>query len=211
MDTLTLTDDEAVAIAATLAGDWRAPLPTIDTASKDDMARALFRGRRSLVIRDLAESDGTPLAAAAELRKRMNTGLRAFFILADAVGNWLPHGISVYLYGPSVDAVELSHVVAAAGVHYFRIAPPPGLWAALTDLAQAVYTDGFANPPATLATAPPPPAGAPDRSPSAAFLHVVAGNGIRSVKIAKGAISTGRGPVPAPFPSLEAATTWLLS
>ena len=81
MDVLALTDDEAVAIAATLPEPWRAPLPTVDQTNRDSLVKASYRGRRALVVRELAASDGTLTGLAAEVAKRLGTGLRAFFLL----------------------------------------------------------------------------------------------------------------------------------
>ncbi|HUA28696.1 MAG TPA: hypothetical protein VMC03_07405 [Streptosporangiaceae bacterium] len=201
MDMLALTDDEAVALATFFPDPWRAPLPTVDLTNRDDLARAAYRGRRSLVVRDLAEPDGSPAGLAAEVVKRLATGLRAFFVFTDENGDWLPGGVTVYLYGPALDAIEVSQTVADAGVHYFRLAPPPGQWQALASLAESIYADGFADP-----------AGQPGKArPAAALLHVVRPDGIRSIRVARGTATTGRGPVPAPFPSISAAIAWLLA
>jgi hypothetical protein len=201
MDMLALTDDEAVAVAVSLPEPWRAPLPTVDQTSRDSLVQATYRGRRSLVVRDLAESDGTPVGLAAEVVKRLGAGLRAFFLLADEKGNWLPSGITVYLYGPALDAIEVSQTVADAGVHYFRLAPHPGQWQALALLAESIYADGFADPAAQRGRA----------RPAAALLHVVRSDGIRSIRVARGTVTTGRGPVPAQFPSISQAIAWLLA
>jgi hypothetical protein len=201
MDMLALTDDEAIALAIFLPDPWRAPLPTVDRASRESLVQATYRGRRSLVVRDLAASDGTLSGMAAEVAKRLGTGLRAFFLLADEQGNWLPGGATVYLYGPALDAIEVSQTVADAGVHYFRLAPPPGQWQALTLLAESVYADGFAEPAGQAGQA----------RPAAALLHVVRPEGIRSIRVARGTVSTGRGPVPAQFPSIAEAIAWLLA
>jgi hypothetical protein len=201
MDLLTLTDDETIALAALLRGQWRAPLPTVDQTSRDDLARAVYRGRRSLIVRGLAESDGTPAGPATEVAERLGAGLRAFFVFVDETGNWLPTGISVYLYGPALETIEVSQTIAAAGVHYFRIGPPPGQWQALTLLSESIYADGFAHP-----------AGERDRPrPAAALLHVVRPDGTRFIRIARGTVTTGRGPVPARFPSVTDAVSWLLA
>lgn len=205
--TLTLTDDETAVVAASLGEPWRAPLPTVDLSSRDDIAQAVLRGRRSLVVRDLAESDGTLAGAAAEVRKRLDLGLRAFFLLADDEGNWVRGGVTLYLYGSGVDAIELSHVVAAAGVHYFTIPPPPGQWTSLTGLAEAIFADGFPDDAGRTGGA----AGAGRRPPAAALLHVVRPDGIRLIRITRGAVTTGRGPVPARFPSVPDAVAWLLA
>jgi hypothetical protein len=201
MDMLALTDDEAVALATFFPDQWRAPLPTVNQKNRDDLAQAVYRGRRSLVVRDLAEPDGTPAGPAAEVAKRIGTGLRAFFLLADEAGDWLPSGITVYLYGPALDAIEVSQTVTDAGVHYFRLAPPPGQWQALTMLAESIYADGFADPASQRGKA----------RPAAALLHAVRPDGIRLIRVARGTVTTGRGPVPAQFPSVPEAVAWLLA
>lgn len=192
-----LTDDEAAAVALHANGAWSAPLPTVDETSRAELVAAVLRGRRSLVVRDLALPDGTPVGETAEVLKRLGTGPRVAFVCADAEGKWLPAGVTVYLYGATVDDIELSHVVAPAGVHYFRVAPPPGQWAALTELAEAIYADGF-----TAADGAPQPA--------AAVLNVVRPDGVRGIRVARGSATSGRGPVPASFPSVADAISWLV-
>lgn len=197
-DTLRLTDDEAAAIAILASGAWRTPLPTVNEASDADLAAAVLRGRRSLVVRDLAEPDGTPVAEAAEVLKRLGTGPRALFMVVGGDGAWIPSGFTVYLYGATVAEIEMSHLVAASGVHYFRVAPPPGQWGALTGLAEAIFADGF-----TAADGGPQPA--------AAVLNVVRPDGVRGVRVARGSATSGRGPVPASFPSVADAISWLVA
>jgi hypothetical protein len=107
----------------------------------------------------------------------------------------------VYLYGSALDAIEVSQTVAEAGVHYFQLDPPAGQWNALTLLAESVYSDGFA--------AQPEGSGAP--RPVAALLHVARPDGIRFIRITRGSVTTGRGPVPARFPSVAEAVSWLLA
>jgi len=196
--TLTLTDDEAAALALEANGAWRTPLPTVDLTSAADVAQAVLRGRRSLAVRDLATPGGTAVAEAAEVLKRLGGGPRAMFMLVDSDGNWVPAGLTVYLYGARVNDVEMSHVVSAAGVHYFRVMPPGRQWYALTELAEAVYADGF-NPAANGA-----------QQPAAAVLVVVREQGIRSVRIAPGSASAGD-PGPVAFGSVAEAAAWLLT
>ncbi len=195
--TLALTDDEAAAIALRADGGWRTPLPTIDQASEADLAAAVLRGRRSLVVRDLAQPDGTPTGPAADVLARLGTGPRAAFTLVDEQGRWIPSGLTVYLYGPSPDHIAMSHVVAAAGVHYFRVQPPAGQWAALTELAQAVFDSGFSAAES----------GAPQ--PAAAVLSVAGQDGIRNVLVGHGEASTLSGPGHAAFRSAAQAVSWM--
>jgi len=197
--TLTLTDDEAAALAVAANGAWRTPLPTVDMVSEADMARAILRGRRSLVVRDLATPEGAATGEAAEVLKRLGTGPRAMFILVDEAGVWVPAGLTLYLYGASVDDVELSHVVSAVGVHYFRVLPPRRQWLALTELAEAVFADGFTA------------AAAGAQQPAAALLTVVRADGIRGIRVAQGTAAASFDAVPASFDSVPAAVGWLLA
>jgi hypothetical protein len=199
IDTLALTDDEAAAIALQANGAWRTPLPTVDETSEADLAAAILRGRRSLVIRELAKPDGTAIGEAAEVVTRLGTGPQAAFMLVDGDGNWVPAGFTVYLYGHALDDVEMSHIVASAGVHYFKLAPPPRQWFALTELAEAVFEDGFTA------------AESGAQQPAAALLLVVRQDGIRSVRAAHGEASAGRGPETQRFTSVAQAVSWLLA
>jgi len=199
-DTLKLTDEEAAAIAVLADGAWRTPLLTINEASKVELAASVLRGRRSLVVRDLADADGMPTGLAAEVLKRLGTGLCAMFMLVDGSDAWLPGAFNSYLYGASVAEIEMTQVVGAMGVHHFRVAPPPGPWHALTGLAEAIYASGF----------PDGQDNSGGRSPASALLHVVRPGGLRSIRIARGTVTTGRGPVPARFPSVPDAVSWLL-
>ena len=120
-------------------------------------------------------------------------------MLVDADGNWFPTGPTVYLYGPAPDHVEMSHVVAPAGVHYFRVMPPPRQWHALTELAEAVFQDGFTT--------------AEDgaKQPEAALLSVIGEPGLRSVRVAHREASIVQGHEPAAFTSVAQAVGWLLA
>jgi hypothetical protein len=195
---LTLTDDEAVAVAFLADGTWRPPLPTVDDTSDAELAAALLRGRRSLIVREFAEPDGTLTGAAAEVLKRFGAGPRAAFLLLDAAGNWVPGGATIYLYGTTIGDIEMSHVIAAAGVHYFRVAPLPRQWHALAELAEAVFADGL-----TTAEVGPQPA--------AALLLITGapGAGLKSIQVAKGSVRVAQGPITGTFPSVAAAVAWL--
>jgi hypothetical protein len=199
MNKLALTDDEAAALALRADGAWAAPLPTINNADRAQVAAAVLRGRRSLAVRDLATPGGDPTGAAAEVLNRLGTGPRAGFMLKTADGIWFHRGLTVYLYGPSVADVELSHLIAPAGVHYFTVSPPSGQWQALTSVAETIHAEGF-----TVDEPGVPP-------PAAALLNVVRPDGIRSIRVTRGTVSTGRGPVPAQFPSIAEAIAWLLA
>jgi len=196
---LALTDDEAAAVAVHANGAWRTPLPTVDESDEADLALAILRGRRSLVIRELGQPDGTITGAAAEVLAKLGAGPCAAFMLVDADGNWFPAGPTVYLYGPAPDHVDMSHVVAPAGVHYFRVTPPPRQWFALTELAEAVFEDGFTT--------------AEDgaKQPAAVLLSVLRQPGLRIVRVAHGQASTAASREPVVFGSVAQAVDWLLT
>jgi hypothetical protein len=196
---LALTDDEAAAVAVHANGAWRTPLPTVDERDKADLGLAILRGRRSLAVRELCKPDGTITGKAAEVLTRLGTGPCAAFMLVDADGNWLPAGPTVYLYGPAPDHVEMSHVVAPAGVHYFRITPPPRQWHALTELAGAVFRDGF--------TAAENGA----KQPAAVLLSVTGQPDLRIVRVAHGEASAVQSREPVSFESVGRAVDWLLA
>jgi hypothetical protein len=195
--TLTLTDDEAVTIALLADGNWRPPLPTIDDGSDAELTSALLRGRRSLIVRELASGEGTMTGMAAEVMKRFGSGPRAAFLLVDAAGNWVPAGVTIYLYGTTVHDVEMNHVISAGGVHNFRVSPPPRQWHAITELAEAVFADGLADIPGV------------GQQPAAAMLLAVRADGVHSIRVAKGSVSVAHGPVTGTFPSVAAAVAWL--
>ncbi len=195
--TLTVTDDEAAAFALQANGAWRTPLPTVNEGSDADLGKAILRGRRSLVVRDLARPDGTATGAAAEVLTRLGNGPRVAFLLVDRDGNWVPAGLTVYLYGPRHDDIEMSHVVAAVGVHSFKVTPPPRQWLALTELAEAVFTNGFAI------------AGSGAQQPVAALLLLSRPDGFRTVRVAHRSVTADHGAGSRTFASVAQAVAWL--
>jgi hypothetical protein len=197
--TLVLTDDEAAAIVLQSGGALRTPFPTVDQSSEADLAAAILRGRRSMVVRELCEPDGTLRGEAADVLARLGTGPCATFRLVDGEGRWVPTGPTIYLYGRAPDRAEMSHVVAAAGVHYFRVAPPPGQWIALTELTQSVFESGF------------PAAGDDARKPAAAVLSVARETDVRTVLVARGEASSGIDAERVAFTSADQAVAWMLA
>ncbi|HEY6790835.1 MAG TPA: hypothetical protein VI365_26355 [Trebonia sp.] len=199
-DTLALTDDEAAAVALLVGGAWGVLLPTVDESDEASVVPAILRGRRSLVARELVGPDGTPQASLAEVVKRIGGGPRAMFMLVDGNGAWIPAGLTICLYGPDVDDIEMSHFVARAGVHHFRIAPPPRQWWALTRVAESIYSQGFV------------PVRDTAQVPAAATLAVTRGSlGIttKSVRVAHRYASAWHDPVSGAFSSLDQAIAWL--
>ena len=65
---LLLSDEEALALAATTTSFWPSPLPTIDLRSEEETLAAIGRGWRSLDIRGLlADGEPDPVALAIPL------------------------------------------------------------------------------------------------------------------------------------------------
>lgn len=198
---LTLSDDEAAALAVLAKGAWRAPLPTVEAGSETEMTAAVLRGRRSLLIRDLAGPDGTPKDRAERVLAGLGGGPVAAFMLVNGDDRWIPDGLTVFLYGKTPDDIALSHLVAAAGTHYFRIAPPPRQWLALAELATGIAEDGFRAVDG----------GGLRREPAAALLMTFRGDGIRSLRVARGTVAAHRDTAAPAFTSVPEATAWLLA
>ncbi len=87
--------------------------------------------------------------------------------------------------------------MAPAGVHYFRVAPPPGQWPALTALAEAIFADGFT------------PAADGARQPAAALLFVTGQAGTRGVRVTRGAARAAGSAEPVAFRSAAEALAWV--
>ena len=113
---ITLTDDEAVALAVETGRPWPSGLPTVDVHSERALAAAAMRGWRSFSVRNLSADVPAlarrlaPVTAAAP---RMDT------YLADADLARLPSSTCSHFYAlpDSTWAVELT---TGAGVHVFR-------------------------------------------------------------------------------------------
>jgi hypothetical protein len=197
---LVLTDDEAVALAVLIGRPWFTPLPTVDETAEQDLAAALDRGRRSLWVRELVGETGTPEGELAPVVRTLVGGPLASFFLVDGAGHWVPDGTTVYLYGHALDHIEMSHVVAAAGVHHFGPGSLAGSWPAMRDLASAVYAAGIRSPD-----------GSPAETVSACLgVRDSAGN-FRMLQLQQGAASEYDVSSGANFPDLLAALSWLES
>lgn len=200
MDTprrLTLTDDEALVMAVIAGETWKAPLPSVSSDDEADLTAALLRGRRSLIVRDLASQDGTLTGDAAAVLTAVKPGPCAVFLLVDRAGDWVADGLTVYLYGKAADAVEVSQVVAPAGVHYFRLMPPQGQWLALTEIAQGVFSDGF--------TASREGA----QQPEAALLTAIGPDGARTIRVSPGQVRSDDQAATL-FGSVDEAVSWMI-
>lgn len=66
--TTAYTDDEILSLSMAAGVQWRRAMPTVDLQDRDELARALVRGYRSLALRDihdgLVEGDPMPVLVA---------------------------------------------------------------------------------------------------------------------------------------------------
>jgi hypothetical protein len=194
---LALTDDEAAAVAVLLDGAWRTPLPTVDERDESAVAGAILRGRRSLYVRELADEEGTPQGTLAALVESIRSGPVAAFQLVDAEGNWVPRGFTLYLYGEAPDSAAASHVLTLSGVHYFRTGDPGEGWGALTELAEAYFTEGFDT------------AADGEVQPAGALLSVVGPEVTRTVRVARSELGTDDNGLLRTWSSVSLALSWL--
>ncbi|HEX5299746.1 MAG TPA: hypothetical protein VFW50_22390 [Streptosporangiaceae bacterium] len=84
-------------------------------------------------------------------------------------------------------------------MHYFLVAPPPGQWLALTDLAEAVFESGFTT------------AGTGSPQPVVAVLSVSGQAGVRTILVAQGEASKGVDTERVAFTSAAHAVEWMLA
>lgn len=109
--TLLLSDDEIVAVAARLGGEWKTGLPTVDAADPKDLIRAAARGNRSLAIRGLLAAEG---ALKPRILDRLSQAVGAVpqqeGYVADASDLQLPAGLrfAVFDTGPQAKLLVLT-------------------------------------------------------------------------------------------------------
>lgn len=195
---LSLTDDEAAAVAVLLDGTWRTPLPTVDEREESAVAAAILRGRRSLYVRELADADGSPQGGLGALVDSISYGPVAAFQLIDAEGDWVPGGFTLYLYGENPDTAATSHVLTLSGVHYFRTGDAGEGWRALTELVAAYFTEGFDN------------AAPGEAQPAAALLSVVGTDETRTVRVARAELTADDRGLLRTWSTLSEALAWLV-
>jgi serine/threonine protein phosphatase PrpC len=143
----------------------------------------LFRGAlgeasRASIARDEADGMGTTITGLAGLDSAGGTSHLMVFNVGDS---------RVYrMADDRLDQVTVDHSEVNELVN------------ALTELAEAVYTDGFAS------------AATGAQQPAAAVLVVVREQGIRSVRVAPGSATAGD-PGPTAFTSVAEAAAWLVA
>lgn len=111
-----------------------------------------------------------------------------------------------------LDTITITHPGTARHLSQGRPAGPVSPTAdapagEMSGLAETIYADGFGVGATGTATG----AAVGGKLPAAAYLHVTRPDGTRSIQVARGTATTGRGPVPARFPSVAEAIAWLLA
>jgi hypothetical protein len=144
-----LTDDEIAALAYRHRKTWRAVLPTLDPDDAEDIARAVFRGDRSLIARGLLDPAGeTPGALEGDLAALVATALDGEVWLSaftsDRTLKFDPNGFT-YLNYHRPGGQVLVEIVTAVGLHRFGMLTVPEADRALTDLVRGVF-EGTASP-----------------------------------------------------------------
>jgi hypothetical protein len=168
----------------------------VDESDETAVAAAILRGRRSLYVRELADADGSPQGTLEVLVESIEHGPVAAFQLVDTEGNWVPQGLTLYLYGGSPDVAATSHVLTLSGVHYFRTGEPGEGWPALADLVEAYFTEGFDTTDG-------------EAQPAAALLSVVTPDETRTVRVARGDVRMNGDGILRQWSSVPEALAWL--
>ena len=163
-----LTDDEVAAAAFKSGATWPSPLPTLVDRSEGELAAAVFRGWRSLTVRDLL-TDGAPAAHVAAVIAAVvanDVAYRAFVVVESGQISAKAPVTTVYR---ALDG-WLIEIVTPDGVHSFGWADEPGCRRLLVDTLAGVQADGLSLP-----------ADFPDQLPRPIAFHAMAGHDDRVV------------------------------
>jgi hypothetical protein len=148
-----LTDDEILALLADGVAPLAAPLPSLgvpeagDKEAADEARRAVMRGRRSLMVRDLArppsDGDAPELSAAlAELVRRLSGGPAVTVSVERRRGRWLPGDLCSLAYRSEAAEPLLLQAVSEPGIHSFDLVTRDVLRSQLDGLVQAAFSEG---------------------------------------------------------------------
>lgn len=179
--TIRLTDDEALALASLAGRPWPSVLPTVDTASADDVAAAIRRGVRSLGVRDLvtAPAEGEPTGGFDASVGPLVDALRGTtaFVLHQAQAAPPHHaaGVVVLAFGDETTSETVLDVVSPTGIHDVAPMPSDEAHRALGESVRTVFRDGV---------------GGSDRG-LALFVTVLAGDAPHLYRITRGACDAG--------------------
>lgn len=139
-----ITDDEAVALAIEQRGAWAGVLPTVDVDNVDALGAALLRGRRSLLVRRLIDTDGRLTADAALVA---GAGTRTDRSITIYIGNTslvrVGWGVAATFW-PTADG-WLAEGVTPEGVHRLSILDTSEVRASLDALIEAAQSTPIAD------------------------------------------------------------------
>lgn len=115
-----LTDDEVVAIMAARGKPYVGPLPTVDSGSSTELLRAVYRGNRSLVLRDLIDDGGEPHPPLAAITTAMggDAGRLIVYVGSRSLERTLSDVNFVYY---ATEAGCLIEGISATGVHDYVV------------------------------------------------------------------------------------------
>jgi hypothetical protein len=148
-----LTDDELVALLADDVAPLASPLPSLGVPeagseqAADEARRAVLRGRRSLLVRDLARPPSGGSApdlspALADLARRLSAGPALTVSVERQRGRWLPGDLCSLAYRSGPAEPLLVEAVSEAGIHSFDLVTRDVLSSQLDSLVQAAVSDG---------------------------------------------------------------------
>lgn len=184
MKTITLTDDEVVAVAVAQGGAWRGPLPTVEDAESGALLAAAARGARSLRVRSGATGDRSLESSAREL---LAPGIDRLPLLLGYVANdkerTVPAGVSFAVLAGHSDGQRLLTVTSPSGISEVT---------ALESGAAADFVTGLADAVCAAAGARVVIMVAPRDEESGRILVVAKAGSITSTYI-KGAVDTATG------------------
>jgi hypothetical protein len=147
-DTVMITDDEALALAARAGVSWPSVTPTIDVGDEAAVRAAVDRGARSLYVRELLGVGGQDrLAPRLEQLVEPLVAGRATLgsYLAGSDYTYVPRGLSVAHYERTPDE-WVSEVIVTIGVHYLSTNTPAVCSATTRVLLGAIERDGLLPP-----------------------------------------------------------------
>ncbi len=144
---LVLTDDEIAAVAFELHVAWPAPLPTVAT-QLEDLGRAAARGRRSLLVRELAGSSEGSVTIDVQVADAVQRAADSRCVVAWVASVDQPArlaGSSTVIYRrQDGDLVDLT---SGTGIHRLRTNVAEESEALVLAIAKNVFDFGFAGKP----------------------------------------------------------------
>jgi hypothetical protein len=140
-----LTDDEVVALAARSDRLWPSALPTIDPSDDAAIEKAINRGARSLVARELLVTEGKEHlnAALAELIDPILSGRATIgTYVASRELEYLPSEFGTACYEAG-DGTWVNEIVSGIGIHYLSSGRSSTCLGAIEEMVKRVVSSGY--------------------------------------------------------------------